>query len=169
MCGTIAPVGYTTMHMQKIVTIRVEGFNHSNMKYRFVILFFLMAISFQAEAQETEIRALLQKQTEAWNRGDIEDFMEGYWKNDSLMFIGKSGITYGWQQTLDNYKRGYPDKTAMGQLTFTLIEIKRLSSKYYSVVGRWNLKRTIGDIGGHYTLLMKKINGVWVIISDHSS
>lgn len=138
------------------------------MKYRFVILFFLMAISFQAEAQETEIRALLQKQTEAWNRGDIEDFMEGYWKNDSLMFIGKSGITYGWQQTLDNYKRGYPDKTAMGQLTFTLIEIKRLSSKYYSVVGRWNLKRTIGDIGGHYTLLMKKINGVWVIISDHS-
>jgi hypothetical protein len=128
-----------------------------------------MAISFQAEAQETEIRALLQKQTEAWNRGDIEDFMEGYWKNDSLMFIGKSGITYGWQQTLDNYKRGYPDKTAMGQLTFTLIEIKRLSSKYYSVVGRWNLKRTIGDIGGHYTLLMKKINGVWVIISDHSS
>ena len=128
-----------------------------------------MDISFQAEAQETEIRALLQKQTEAWNRGDIEDFMEGYWKNDSLMFIGKSGITYGWQQTLDNYKRGYPDKTAMGQLTFTLIEIKRLSSKYYSVVGRWNLKRTIGDIGGHYTLLMKKINGVWVIISDHSS
>jgi hypothetical protein len=128
-----------------------------------------MAISFQAEAQETEIRALLQKQTEAWNRGDIEDFMEGYWKNDSLMFIGKSGITYGWQQTLDNYKRGYPDKTAMGQLTFTLIEIKRLSSKYYSVVGRWNLKRTIGDIGGHYTLLMKKINGEWVIISDHSS
>jgi hypothetical protein len=128
-----------------------------------------MAISFQAEAQETEIRALLQKQTEAWNRGELEDFMEGYWKNDSLMFIGKSGITYGWQQTLDNYKRGYPDKTAMGQLTFTLIEIKRLSSKYYSVVGRWNLKRTIGDIGGHYTLLMKKINGVWVIISDHSS
>jgi len=139
------------------------------MKYRFVILFFLMAISFQAEAQETEIRALLQKQTEAWNRGELEDFMEGYWKNDSLMFIGKSGITYGWQQTLDNYKRGYPDKAAMGQLTFTLIEIKRLSSKYYSVVGRWNLKRTIGDIGGHYTLLMKKINGVWVIISDHSS
>jgi len=144
-------------------------FNHINMKYCFVIICLLMAISFQAEAQETEIRALLQKQTEAWNRGDIEDFMEGYWKNDSLMFIGKSGITYGWQQTLDNYKRGYPDKTAMGQLTFTLIEIKRLSSKYYSVVGKWHLKRTIGDIGGHYTLLMKKINGVWVIISDHSS
>lgn len=169
MCGTIAPVGYTTMRMRKIVTTRVEGFNHINMKYRFVIICLLMAISFQAEAQETEIRALLQKQTEAWNRGDIEDFMEGYWKNDSLMFIGKSGITYGWQQTLDNYKRGYPDKTAMGQLTFTLIEIKRLSSKYYSVVGKWHLKRTIGDIGGHYTLLMKKINGVWVIISDHSS
>ncbi|MEN9525309.1 MAG: hypothetical protein RLZZ256_693, partial [Bacteroidota bacterium] len=82
------------------------------MKYRFVIICLLMAISFHAESQETEIRALLKKQTESWNRGDIEGFMEGYWKNDSLMFIGKSGITYGWQQTLNNYKKGYPDKTA---------------------------------------------------------
>ena len=139
------------------------------MKCRIVIICLLMAIASDSEAQETEIRALLQKQTEAWNRGDLEGFMEGYWKNDSLMFIGKSGITYGWQKTLDNYKRGYPDKTAMGFLTFTLIEIKPLSKKYYSVVGKWHLKRTIGDIGGHYTLLMKKIKRKWVVVSDHSS
>ena len=136
------------------------------------VSFFLLLItliSLQSIGQEAEIRALLQKQTEAWNRGDIEGFMEGYWKNDSLMFIGKSGITYGWQKTLDNYKKGYPDKTAMGFLTFTLIELKPVSKKYFSVVGKWHLKRTIGDLGGHYTLLLKKIKGKWVVISDHSS
>lgn len=137
-------------------------------KASFLFLLFAL-VALKSIGQEAEIRSLLQKQTEAWNRGDIEGFMEGYWKNDSLMFIGKSGITYGWQQTLDNYKKGYPDKTAMGQLTFTLIEMKSLSKKYFSVVGKWHLKRTIGDIGGHYTLLMKKIKGKWVVVSDHSS
>lgn len=139
------------------------------MKFILTTIAALTLIAFNAFGQEPEIRALLQKQTEAWNRGDLEGFMEGYWKSDSLMFIGKSGITYGWQKTLDNYKKGYPDKTAMGQLTFTLIQIKRLSGRYYSVVGKWYLKRTIGDIGGHYTLLMKKIDGKWVVVSDHSS
>lgn len=141
---------------------------------RFIVMKFIVGVwlglmSFQALGQEAEIRALLAKQTEAWNRGDVEGFMEGYWKNDSLMFIGKSGITYGWQQTLDNYKKGYPDKTAMGQLTFTLLEMKPLSKKYFSVVGKWHLKRTIGDLSGHYTLLLKKIKGKWVIVKDHSS
>jgi hypothetical protein len=139
------------------------------MKHIYTLILALLVISFSAAGQESDIRALLHKQTEAWNRGDIEGFMEGYWKNDSLMFIGKSGITYGWQKTLDNYKKGYPDKTAMGFLTFTLIEIKPLSKKYYSVVGKWHLKRSIGDVGGHYTLLLKKIKGAWVIVSDHSS
>ena len=139
------------------------------MKRVWTIACLLLLTSLTAGAQEVEIRALLQKQTESWNRGDLEGFMEGYWKNDSLMFIGKSGITYGWQKTLDNYKKGYPDKTAMGELNFTLIQIKRLSARYYSVVGKWHLKRTIGDIGGHYTLLIKKINGNWVVVSDHSS
>lgn len=136
---------------------------------KFIVGVWLGLMSFQALGQEAEIRALLAKQTEAWNRGDVEGFMEGYWKNDSLMFIGKSGITYGWQQTLDNYKKGYPDKTAMGQLTFTLLEMKPLSKKYFSVVGKWHLKRTIGDLSGHYTLLLKKIKGKWVIVKDHSS
>jgi len=139
------------------------------MKKLLTTLLFLSLISLKLNSQESEIRALLNKQTEAWNRGDIEGFMEGYWKNDSLMFIGKSGITYGWQKTLDNYKKGYPDRTAMGTLTFTLIQLKSLSKKYYSVVGKWHLKRTIGDLSGHYTLLLKKIKGEWVVIADHSS
>jgi ketosteroid isomerase-like protein len=123
----------------------------------------------QAGGNETAIRKILETQTAAWNSGDIDGFMKGYWENDSLMFIGKSGVTYGWDNTLKNYKKGYPDTAAMGKLTFTLIQMKQLSKEYFHVTGKWFLKRSIGDIGGHYTLLFRKINGRWVIISDHSS
>jgi len=118
---------------------------------------------------ESAIRVILDNQTAAWNRGDIESFMNGYWKNDSLMFIGKSGVTYGWTNTLNNYKKGYPDTAAMGKLAFTLIQVKKLSKEYYHVTGKWFLERSIGDIDGHFTLLFRKIDGQWVIISDHSS
>ena len=95
--------------------------------------------------------------------------MQTYWKNDSLMFIGKSGVRFGWQETLNNYKKGYPDTTAMGKLAFDIITVKKLSSEYYYVVGKWMLKRTIGDLSGHYDLLLRKINDKWYIIADHSS
>ncbi|MBL0154736.1 MAG: nuclear transport factor 2 family protein [Chitinophagaceae bacterium] len=137
-----------------------------------LLLPFFVLLSFSVSAQsadETEIRNLLDKQTAAWNRGDIEGFMHGYWENDSLMFIGKSGVTYGYQQTLANYKKGYPDAAAMGQLSFVLIKLMPISTDYFHVTGKWFLKRTIGDVGGHYTLLFRKINGHWVIVADHSS
>lgn len=132
------------------------------------LLFFGISILAQRK-QEKIILGILDKQTQAWNRGDIDAFMNGYWENDSLMFIGKSGVTYGWTNTLNNYKKGYPDAAAMGKLTFTLIQVKKLSGKYYHVTGKWFLKRSVGDVGGHYTLLFRKIGGRWVIISDHSS
>ena len=124
------------------------------------------------EAQSKNVRAIhsvLQDQTRAWNDGDLENFMVGYWENDSLMFIGKSGITYGWKNTLDNYKKGYPDTASMGKLHFTLLHIKKLSNKYYQVIGKWNLSRSIGDVNGHFSLLFRKIRGSWVIVADHSS
>lgn len=136
----------------------------------FLILTSMLAYaSFAQDKNETQIRALLMKQSDAWNRGDLEKFMEGYWENDSLMFIGKSGITYGWKNTLNNYMKGYPDTANMGKLQFTLINFKKLSRKYYHVTGRWFLKRSVGDIGGHFTLLFEKIRGRWMIIADHSS
>lgn len=138
-------------------------------RFLFILLLFQSIALFAQNKNETAIREILRKQTTAWNQGDVDGFMNGYWKNDSLMFIGKTGVTYGWNNTLKNYKKGYPDKTAMGQLSFTLIKIERLSGKYYHVTGKWHLQRTIGDLEGHYTLLFKKINGYWVIISDHSS
>jgi hypothetical protein len=122
-----------------------------------------------AGGDEAAIRKVLNEQTAAWNKGDIENFMHGYWENDSLMFIGKSGVTYGWQNTLNNYKKGYPDTTVMGKLEFNIISVQKLSNNYYTVVGKWFLKRSIGDVGGHYTLLFRKIKGQWVIVQDHSS
>jgi ketosteroid isomerase-like protein len=140
------------------------------MRKLFFVFFLFPTIQLFAQSKdEKTIRRVLSEQTAAWNHGDIEGFMKGYWENDSLMFIGKSGITYGWNNTLKNYKKGYPDTAAMGKLAFTLIQVKRLSKEYYHVTGKWFLKRSIGDIGGHYTLLFQKINGRWVIISDHSS
>ena len=134
------------------------------------ILFSFASTALQAQSKnETAIHNILSEQTSAWNSGNIESFMKGYWKNDSLMFIGKSGVTYGWVNTLNNYKKGYPDAAAMGKLTFTLISVKKLSAKYYSVTGKWQLNRSIGDVGGHYTLLFRKIHGLWFIVSDHSS
>ena len=85
------------------------------------------------------------------------------------MFIGKNGVKWGWRETLNNYKKGYPDTTAMGKLSFEIVQVKRLSPSYFYVVGKWMLTRTVGDLSGHYDLLLRKIRGRWVIVADHSS
>ena len=140
------------------------------MKNLFIALFLLLTVQLFAQSRdELTIRKILGEQTAAWNRGDIEGFMNGYWENDSLMFIGKTGVTYGWTNTLNNYKKSYPDTVAMGKLSFTLLQVKKLSKEYFHVTGKWFLKRSIGDASGHYTLVFRKIQGHWVIISDHSS
>jgi ketosteroid isomerase-like protein len=133
------------------------------------VIFFGATICFAQTKDEMAIRTILQTQETNWNKGALESFMEGYWKNDSLLFIGKSGISYGWQKALDNYKKGYPDTAAMGKLHFTLLQLKPLSPDFYFVVGKWYLQRSIGDLNGHFTLLFKKINGQWFIVADHSS
>lgn len=140
------------------------------MKEFFFAAFIFITVPLAAQTKdETAIRQLLTRQASDWNRGDIDGFMKGYWENDSLMFVGKNGVTYGYNNTLQNYKKSYPDTAAMGKLSFTFIKFKKLSGKFYFVVGKWYLKRSIGDISGHYNLLFEKINGQWVIIADHSS
>ena len=137
-----------------------------------ILMFFAILCSltvFSQSNDENAIRKVLNDQVTAWNNGNIEGFMRGYWKSDSLMFIGTKGIKWGWETTLNNYKKGYPDTTAMGKLSFELLVVKKLSPEYYFIVGKWFLKRTIGDIGGHYDLLFRKVKGKWVIISDHTS
>jgi uncharacterized protein (TIGR02246 family) len=137
---------------------------------KFIILLYLFcSVSVNAQSKEEDIIRLLTTQIEAWNRGDKEGFMQTYWKSDSLMFIGKSGVVKGWQKTLDNYKKRYPDTAAMGKLAFDIIQVKPLAKDYFFVIGKWRLTRSIGDLSGHYTLLLRKIKGEWKIIADHSS
>ena len=95
--------------------------------------------------------------------------MSGYWKSDSLQFIGKSGITKGWQATLDRYKNSYPDNESMGKLAFNNLECTALGDQHYFIMGQWTLFRITDTLQGHYTLLWKKIDAEWVIIKDHSS
>ncbi|MEY4382013.1 MAG: hypothetical protein RJA92_1393, partial [Bacteroidota bacterium] len=118
---------------------------------------------------EIAIRALLAAQTNAWNNGDLAHFMEGYLPSDSLLFVGKSGPTYGFNNTLNNYKKGYPDTASMGKLTFTLLSLQPIEKIHYRVLGKWELKRSKGDVSGYFTLLLKKIKGKWFVIQDHSS
>jgi hypothetical protein len=132
------------------------------------IVIFSFTVSIAQPVDEIAIRKVLSNQVAAWNSGNIEKFMEGYWVSDSMMFIGKS-VTYGWHKTLDNYKKRYPDTTAMGKLSFNLLEFKPLCPVYYFVVGKWHLQRSIGNLEGYFTLLFKKIKGQWFIIADHSS
>jgi hypothetical protein len=121
-------------------------------------------------SQRSDISQVLATQTVAWNRGDVTGFMQGYWQSDSLVFIGKSGLTYGWQPTLNNYRRSYPDAAAMGQLTFSNLRITPISADAAHVVGRWQLARpAAGDLGGHFLLVFRRVEGRWVIVADHSS
>jgi len=117
---------------------------------------------------EQEIFSVMQMQEKAWNRGYIDEFMQGYWQSDSLMFIGKNGIKYGWQKTLENYKKSYPDKATMGELKFEIIklEINRVSAY---MLGKWSLERAEDNPNGYFTLYWKKINNKWVITIDHTS
>jgi hypothetical protein len=139
---------------------------------RFILSLILLigpVAAVRAQQPEAAIKYLMRQQTECWNKGNLEGFMETYWKSDSLVFIGKHGPTYGWQQTLDRYKKSYPDTASMGQLDFNLLELKPLTPQLYFVVGKWHLKRSVGDLEGHFSLLIKRIGKTWKIIADHSS
>jgi len=134
----------------------------------FVLIFFSLAL-FSQSKDELAIRAVMDEQIKTWNSGNIDAFMQTYWKSDSLLFVGSKGPTYGWQNTLDGYKKRYPDTATMGKLDFEILQIKLLSPEYSFVLGKWYLKRTIGDAGGHFTLLFRKINDKWLIVVDHTS
>ena len=137
-----------------------------------LLLFCLLPLALagqQFNQEQSAIRKVMHRQQEAWNRADIQAFMEGYWNSDGLKFIGRNGVTYGWQTTLDNYKKGYPTPEAMGQLTFTIVLLDVLTDNSAFMIGQWKLKRTNDEPGGYFTLLWRKINKKWVIVADHTS
>lgn len=139
---------------------------------KILLLCFSLVISSLVFSQQNDvptIRKILADQQDAWNRGDITAFMKGYWNSDSLMFIGGKGITYGFNNTWERYKKTYDSREKMGTLAFDLLHFIALGPEAFMVVGKWHLTRTVGDIGGYYTLVFRKINGQWLIISDHTS
>ncbi len=140
------------------------------MKLLLTLLTSLTLLTLSAQNKDEQaIRNILRDQTQNWNKGNIEAFMQGYWHSDSLLFVGKNGPKYGFQTTLENYKKSYPDTATMGKLSFEVLKVEQLSPNRYFVLGKWMLKRSIGDVSGFYTLLFKKINNQWVIVVDHSS
>ena len=121
------------------------------------------------EHDKAAITAVMAMQEECWSKGDIEGFMNGYWKSDSLRFIGKRGVTKGWQTTHDNYKKSYPDTKAMGKLKFDLISFDPLGDGQMFVVGKWTLEREKDRLTGHYSLIWRKFGSEWKVVFDHSS
>lgn len=142
---------------------------------KLLFIFLLFFISFvniaQTSIERQEVLDVLARQNDNWNKGNIDAFMEDYWRSDSLMFIGSKGVVYGWQATLDRYHKSYPDRATMGTLKFDIQQTDFYSNKSVCwVLGKWHLTRPEkGDIGGYFTLMLKKINGKWLIISDHTS
>jgi len=118
---------------------------------------------------EKIIRNILADQISFWNKGDIPGFMQGYWNSDSLVFVGKNGPTYGYNNTLRNYQKNYPNKDYLGILNFDILSVQPMEKDHFFVIGKFMLQRKVGDASGHFTLILRRINGVWKIVSDHSS
>ena len=122
-------------------------------------------------AARRAIGQVLTTQAAAWNRGDIPGFMQGYWQSDSLVFIGRKGPTYGWQPTLANYQKNYPTAAAMGQLDFSGLRVSLLAPGAAQVVGHWHLARpaALGDLQGYFLLVLRQVEGKWVVVADHTN
>lgn len=121
------------------------------------------------DADRAAINTVLQSQQAAWNRGDVDAFLKGYWESPELTFSGSNGVSRGWDGVLARYKKNYPDRAAMGELNFSDLEFRFLGSDAALVLGKWHLKRDIGDIGGVFTLVWQKFPQGWKIIHDHTS
>jgi len=121
-------------------------------------------------SQATAIEALLRTQQEAWNRGDIEAFMEGYWKDEGLIFTSGGEIRRGWQTTLERYQRRYgTDSSTMGTLGFEILDIKFLGNDGAIVLGEWTLDGLSEPAGGVFSVAMERGEHGWKIVHDHTS
>ena len=121
------------------------------------------------DSPRSAVTAVLNEQQAAWNRGDVDAFMKGYWNSPELTFSGSSGITRGWQPVMDRYRKNYPDQKAMGHLEFSELEVRPLGRDAALVLGRWHLKRDSDELGGVFTLVFERFPEGWRIIHDHTS
>lgn len=141
------------------------------MKNLLFILIFSIGLIAAAQSEmedKASILAVMKAQELAWSENDLEGFMEGYWKSDSLKFFGGSGLTKGWEETLKNYQKNYPTKEHSGKLTFKIHDISKIENDSYWVMGEYFLTRTVGDANGVFMIIFKKIDGHWKIVGDMS-
>ncbi|GJM28890.1 MAG: hypothetical protein DHS20C17_15250 [Cyclobacteriaceae bacterium] len=136
---------------------------------RIVIVMAVLNTTIQAQNPEDIMKDVMQSQQDCWNSGNLECSMKGYWDSDSLVFVSSSRVYYGYDKTLERYRNTYPNQEAMGTLEFTIISLQSLSDASYYMIGKFHLEREIGNLEGHFTLLWRKINNQWLIVSDHSS
>ncbi|OYX26360.1 MAG: DUF4440 domain-containing protein [Flavobacteriales bacterium 32-35-8] len=139
----------------------------------FLLVFFIVSfcnVNAQTEEKDKkDILAVLKDQRIAWSKDDMEGYMEGFWKNDSLKFYGPNGITRGWDNLFEKYRRNYPDKDHTGILSYKINDISKISDDNYYVLGEYHIKRTAGNIDGFFMLLFRKIENDWKIVVDTSN
>ncbi|NCP06672.1 MAG: nuclear transport factor 2 family protein [Flavobacteriales bacterium] len=134
------------------------------------ILISQLNFSQTSENEDKEaILSVLKAQRLAWSDNNIEEFMKGYWKSDSLKFYGSNGVTYGWENTLERYKQAYPTADHTGTLSFKINDISKITEDAYYVMGEYHLKRIVGNATGIFMIIFKRIDGEWKIIADTSS
>lgn len=136
----------------------------------FLLGFFAVGAAAQTDEKiKTDIRKVMDEQTAAWNRGDIEGFMKGYWNSPQMTFVSGANVTKGWQPTLERYKKSYDTKAKMGELSFSDLEITVTSKNSGVVLGRFTLVRENDKPTGIFTLNFRKFKEGWRIILDHTS
>lgn len=150
--------------------------------YKIVIAVFLVVLSAcqcNHQAQDSvvsdvpdevkqNILAQMEASRQCWNKGDFEGYMQVYWQSDSLLFMGINKVTHGWEQTLRNYKKGYPNAASIGELKYTFNHFNLLANNCVLVIGKYHLTRELGNAEGYFSLLWKNIDGEWKIIMDHT-
>ena len=138
-----------------------------------LVILSITTLSVAQSGQDTKsvaaIRAVLDAQAVAWNRGDLETYMDGYARSSDTVFVSGDRVTRGWQTVFERYKKAYDSRDKMGVLTFSDVEITMLSKDAAIVLGRWRLRRRKDEPHGRFTLLFRKTNAGWKIVHDHTS
>lgn len=145
-----------------------------NCRYTLPIVLVALCVALtgcQSATQKVEVgvRGVLDRQVADWNRGDIPAFMSGYWESPELSMYGSQAPRVGWMTLLQNYQSRYPDRAAMGKLTFKDLKIRSLGDKAAYALGIWRVERASGPIGGYFTVILEFIDEKWVITHDHTS
>lgn len=156
------------------MNLRRMGFGSLATAILLVVFAFMLGVldprSVGRQSGEADITTKLLTQQAEWNRGDVEAFLaKAYWHSPELTFSGSGGIVRGWDNVMARYKKNYPDRKAMGQLDFSLLEFRPLGPDAMLVLGHWHLAREKGDIGGVFSLVWQRFPEGWRIVHDHTS